>query len=296
MLYDITVRIEYDYEYPADSSRHLVRLMPADLPGVQRLVAGSFNFSPQPDEQETLTDFFGNRAVSLAFFRRHEDIVFSVVSRVEHIARDIELDTSPSLARLSGDIAALGSVAAWSPHHFVSATNRVPVENETTAFARETVNGAMSAFDAVRAVGEALHRTLRYDDEATTVDTPMIEAFRNRNGVCQDFSHIMIACLRGIGIPAGYVSGFLRTIPPPGKPRLEGADAMHAWVRAWCGIDMGWVEYDPTNGMLVGADHIVVARGRDYFDVAPVKGVMRSFGEHTTKQSVDVVPVVRKAG
>ena len=158
------------------------------------------------------------------------------------------------------------------------------------------MNGAMSAFDAVRAVGEALHRTLRYDDEATTVDTPMIEAFRNRNGVCQDFSHIMIACLRGIGIPAGYVSGFLRTIPPPGKPRLEGADAMHAWVRAWCGIDMGWVEYDPTNGMLVGADHIVVARGRDYFDVAPVKGVMRSFGEHTTKQSVDVVPVVRKAG
>ncbi len=296
MLYDIALRIEYDYEHAAGSSRHMVRLMPADLPGEQRLVAGSYDFSPQPDEQQMLTDFFGNRAVSLGFFKRHEDIVFSVMSRVERLPRDTRLDTSPDLARLAGEIAAQASVVPWTPHHFIAATQRVPIAPETTAFARDAVAGTTSVFTAVRAVGEALNAAMRYDAKATTVDTPMLEAFAKRRGVCQDFSHIMIACLRGIGIPAGYVSGFLRTIPPPGKTRLEGADAMHAWVRAWCGADLGWVEYDPTNAMFVGADHIVVARGRDYFDVAPVKGVMRSYGDHTTKQSVDVVPVLKKAG
>jgi transglutaminase-like putative cysteine protease len=99
----------------------------------------------------------------------------------------------------------------------------------------------------------------------------------------------MIACLRGIGIPAGYVSGFLRTTPPPGQPRLEGADAMHAWVRAWCGMETGWVEVDPTNALMVANDHIVIARGRDYADVAPVKGVLRTAGSQTTEQAVDVV-------
>jgi transglutaminase-like putative cysteine protease len=119
----------------------------------------------------------------------------------------------------------------------------------------------------------------------------MADAFAARHGVCQDFSHIMIACLREIGVPAGYVSGFLRTEPPEGQPRLEGADAMHAWVAAWCGTQTGWVEFDPTNAIRVSSDHIVVARGRDYSDVAPVKGVLWTAGSQTTKQVVDVIPL-----
>ena len=133
--------------------------------------------------------------------------------------------------------------------------------------------------------------TCSFDPEATTVDTPPAEAFARRHGVCQDFAQVMIACLRGVGIPAGYVSGFLRTNPPPGQPRLEGADAMHAWVRAWCGWQTGWIEFDPTNAIPAGTDHIVVARGRDYGDVAPVKGVLRIAGEQKTEHAVDVVPV-----
>ena len=143
----------------------------------------------------------------------------------------------------------------------------------------------------MRAVGLALHRDMRFDPDATTVDTPPAEAFARRHGVCQDFAQVMIACLRGVGIPAGYVSGFLRTNPPPGQPRLEGADAMHAWVRAWCGWQAGWVEFDPTNAIPAGTDHIVVARGRDYGDVAPVKGILRIAGEQTSEHAVDVVPV-----
>ncbi len=134
----------------------------------------------------------------------------------------------------------------------------------------------------------ALHRDMKFDAKATTVDTPPAEAFARRIGVCQDFAQVMIAGLRGIGIPSGYVSGFLRTVPPPGKARLEGADAMHAWVRAWCG-DAGWVEFDPTNACLVGPDHVVVGYGRDYGDVAPVAGVLRISGKQKSKQAVDVI-------
>jgi transglutaminase-like putative cysteine protease len=137
----------------------------------------------------------------------------------------------------------------------------------------------------------SIHRDFAYDRESTDVDTAPLEAFNLRKGVCQDFVHVMIAGLRGVGIPAGYVSGFLRTIPPKGKPRLEGADAMHAWVRAWCGQHTGWVEFDPTNAMLAGPDHITIGHGRDYADISPIVGVLRTSGGHEAKQSVDVIRV-----
>ena len=160
-----------------------------------------------------------------------------------------------------------------------------------TAYARALVRSDMPAFDAVEAIGHALHKDITFDSEATTVDTSPEEAFAGKRGVCQDITHIMIACLRGVGIPAAYISGYLRTIPPPGKPRLAGADAMHAWVAAWVGAGGGWVEFDPTNDLRVAGDHIMVARGRDYSDVAPVKGVLRTSGTQSSKQAVDVVPL-----
>ena len=291
MLYDVTLSVAYDYENPAGQSRHIVRLMPAALNGEQRLVAGSLSLSPEPDEIGYFTDFFGNGVNEASFIEPHDDIVFSVTARVERLSRMARFDTSLKLGRLGDALTRVLDLGPDSPHHFTGASRLVPLAAETTEFARALVAADMSVFECVTAVGRALNAEMAYNEGATTVDTPMTEAFRKRSGVCQDFSHIMIAALRGIGIPAGYVSGFLRTIPPEGQARLEGADAMHAWVRAWCGPDMGWVEYDPTNALIVGPDHIVVARGRDYFDVAPVKGIMRSFGDHTTKHTVDVVPV-----
>jgi len=291
MLYDISLNIDYDYENPAGSSRHIVRLMPADLASEQRLLTGNITISPEPDEFGRFTDFFGNDTADVSFIERHDAIRFSVTARVERQAQSQRFDVSTRCAELGSALRRTLTLERNSPHHFVSASPRVVFEAETTAFARAVVAPDMGVRDAVIAVGQALHAELRFAEGETTVDTPMIEAFRNRSGVCQDFSHIMIAALRGIGIPAGYVSGFLRTLPPEGQARLEGADAMHAWVRAWCGPDMGWIEYDPTNARLAGEDHIVVARGRDYFDVTPVKGIMRSFGDHTTKHTVDVVPV-----
>ena len=131
----------------------------------------------------------------------------------------------------------------------------------------------------------------KYDPEATAVSTPLREAFEKRGGVCQDFAHIMIAGLRGLGLPAFYVSGYIRTIPPPGKPRLEGADASHAWVSLWCGQEFGWRDLDPTNALFIGDDHIVVAIGRDYADVSPIDGVILASGAQKLSVRVDVIPV-----
>jgi transglutaminase-like putative cysteine protease len=135
-----------------------------------------------------------------------------------------------------------------------------------------------------------MRRDFIYDSKATDVSTPPAEAFAARRGVCQDFAHIMICGLRGLGLPARYVSGYIRTIPPPGKPRLEGADATHAWVALWCGAEQGWIGLDPTNDLVVQGDHIVLASGRDYSDVAPIDGIILAPGKQTLKVEVDVVP------
>jgi transglutaminase-like putative cysteine protease len=291
MLYDVTLKIEYAYASAADASRQIMRLMPLDIPGEQRLVAGTQAVNPKPQEWLNRTDFFGNRSVEIAYTKPHRDIVFTMQARVERSARAAPADTSPALEEIGAEIDKSAGLDAMAPHHFLGASPRVKPEKATTGYARSLTAQALSIQEAVIAIGKALHDDMTYDAEATTVDTPMLEAFEGRRGVCQDFTHIMIACLRGIGIPAGYVSGFLRTTPPPGKPRLEGADAMHAWVRAWCGMSMGWIEYDPTNAIAVGTNHIVVARGRDYSDVAPVKGMLRTSGDHTTEQYVDVIPL-----
>jgi transglutaminase-like putative cysteine protease len=291
MIYDIGLTIAYEYDRPAVAGRHILRLLPADLPGVQRRITGLLTILPEPAERRPLIDFFGNSGVEVAFRAEHDEILFRVTARVERWAEAPALDISPSLPGLAAEITDYRGLDSEAPHHFLGPSPRVAPSPEMTLYARDAIVPGMTTLDAVRALGLALHRDMKFDPDATTVDTPPAEAFARRHGVCQDFAQVMIACLRGAGIPAGYVSGFLRTNPPPGKARLEGADAMHAWVRAWCGGQTGWVEFDPTNAIAAGTDHIVVARGRDYGDVAPVKGVLRIAGEQTTEHAVDVIPV-----
>lgn len=292
MLYEIRLRMTQEYSSSASGGRHLLRLMPMDAGGDgQRLIAGALDIKPAPKERFDRYDFFGNRTTELAFGDSHDVIDFHLRARVERLAQAPEGDRSPPLERLFDEAAAVTTLDPGSPHHFVGASPLVRPSAAIADYARGLTRAGMSAFAAAEAINLGLHADMLYDSDATTVDTPLEEAFAKRKGVCQDFAHIMIACLREIGIPAGYVSGFLRTEPPKGKPRLEGADAMHAWVQAWCGLDMGWVEFDPTNALLVGLDHIVVARGRDYSDVAPVKGVLWTSGGQETEQAVDVIPL-----
>ena len=291
MLYDVRLELHYDYEGYVHGDRHLVRVAPASLPGQQRVIAASIAFEPRPDVETTFVDFFGNVVTTIAFAGYHDSLDVRLSARVGVEDETAPADLSPDLPELQRELASLWSLDGSSPHHFVAPSPRVPLSKPITDYARQSLRRTTSVRAAAMDLCLAIHRDFAYDKESTNVDTSPLEAFHLKRGVCQDFAHMMIAGLRGVGIPAGYVSGFLRTIPPKGKPRLEGADAMHAWVRVWCGQHAGWVDFDPTNAMLAGADHITIGYGRDYADISPIVGVLRTSGRHETRQSVDVIRV-----
>ncbi|MEZ5668937.1 MAG: transglutaminase family protein [Alphaproteobacteria bacterium] len=291
MNYDVRLRIAYRYEAAVSGGRHLVRVMPPTRSGVQTVVAASLSFDPAPTERVDHADFFGNMAAAIAYARPHDLLRIDLIARIR-VERDaVMLDVSPGLDGLQRELAGIASLAPESPQHFRHATPRVPIDADITAYARQAIDGASSAMGIADALCRRIHQDFAYDAEATLVDTPVREAFDLRRGVCQDFSHVMIAALRGLGIPAAYVSGFLRTDPPAGQERLIGADAMHAWVRVWCGNEAGWLEFDPTNAVPAGDGHIVIGHGRDYSDVSPIVGVVKTSGAHETEQAVDVVPL-----
>lgn len=290
MLYDIRLHLHYDYAAAAGGGRHQIRVLPSTISGVQRVIAASLSFAPAPNERSDFSDFFGNNVTSIAFRDAHDALDIRMSARVSVSRPEPGLDVSPDIGRLRQELAAVRSLASDAPHHFLTGSTHAGLDGAITLYAQGSVGG--SAAGTAMDLCNRIHRDFTYDGEATTVRTRASDAFRLKRGVCQDFSHIMIAGLRGLGIPAGYVSGFLRTIPPKGKPRLEGADAMHAWVKVWCGRDAGWQEFDPTNGMRASNDHITVGYGRDYSDVAPIVGVLKTTGGQVGEQAVDVIPVV----
>lgn len=291
MLYDVRLALHYEYDATVYGGRHLIRVAPVSVPGVQRVVAAALSFEPRPERESTFPDFFGNAVTTLTFAAPHDHLDIRLTARVQVEDRNPPADLSPTRNALAREISRYWSVEPGSPHHFLAASPRAPLVAAITQYVEDVTAGTPSVMSAATALCSAIHRDFAYDSKATDVETKPDEAFALRKGVCQDFAHVMIAGLRGIGIPAGYVSGFLRTTPPPGKPRLEGADAMHAWVRAWCGQHLGWVEFDPTNAMIAGPDHICIGHGRDYADISPIVGVLRTHGSHETRQSVDVIRV-----
>lgn len=293
MRYDVRVRFEYAYQPPVAGGTHLVRIAPMMLDPTQRVIASSIVFDPEPVERSARHDFFGNSVVEVSYREPHAKLKVSMSARVRVEPPGATFDVSPGIATLSRELAGVLSLASGSPHHFTAPSPRVALSGEITEYGRASL-GAGSVRAILQDLGERINRDFVYDGESTEVETPPEVAFRQRRGVCQDFTHVMIAALRGIGIPAGYVSGYLRTQPPPGKPRLAGTDAMHAWVWAWCGNETGWLAYDPTNRTFAGEDHIVAALGRDYDDVAPISGVLRTSGRQRTSHAVDVVPIVEK--
>lgn len=295
MLYDVNLHISYLYDTPVSGGRHIVRVLPLSIGGRQRLVAGTVGVMPGPGERVDHHDFFENPMSAILFRNAHERLDIRMQARVHVEVPEPAADFSPRVDDLPEDIAGYWSLDAGSPHHYTGPSPRLNECAEIADYARAIAKPGMTIRAIAAAICARIHKDFTYDPKATNVDTTPREAFKLKRGVCQDFSHVMIVALRSLGIPAGYVSGFLRTIPPPGKERLEGADAMHAWVRYWCGRVNGWMELDPTNDIPAGTDHIVVAYGRDYSDVAPVIGVLKGYGQHQTTQAVDVIPVRQTA-
>lgn len=288
MRYRTRIRIDYAFAFPAAEGRQLLRLAPRAMAGVQRVIRSEVRVEPAAAEVVGFTDFFGNAVEEVALPGGLREVAFIAEAEVERHA-PLAPGRAVALGSMAAEVAAVRGLGPEVPHHFTGASPRIPLSGAITAFARDAAGG--DALATVVGLGAAIHGAMTFDSAATTVETPPEEAFARRIGVCQDFAQVMIAGLRGLGVPAAYVSGLIRTVPPRGQARLEGADAMHAWVAAWCGRDCGWVEYDPTNACLVGADHVVIARGRDYGDVAPVAGVLRLAGGQVSGHAVDVVPL-----
>ncbi len=291
MLYNIRLHLHYDYERSAVGGRHHIRVMPQSMPGVQRVIASSLSFDPVSAERSEFTDFFSNTVTSITYRNPHETLDVTMTARVNVTRPPTMLDVSPNLAGLQKEIRSVWSIAADAPHHFLTSSAYATIDPAITAYAEQSLAETRTVMEAVKHLNDRIHADFTYEFDVTDVRTTARQAFDLKAGVCQDFSHVMIAGLRGIGIPAGYVSGFLRTIPPPGEERLEGADAMHAWVRVWCGREAGWQEFDPTNAMVAGNDHITIGYGRDYADVSPIVGVLKTSGSQEGKQSVDVIPM-----
>lgn len=287
MLYDIRLTMDYRYSAASDQVRNVLRLLPADAPDqtVQRRV---LTISPAPDLRRDGVDFFGNLTTTIAWHRPVAEVTYALHAQAHRHPVQGGFPTGyDQLERVLDDTA----LDAGAPWHFRAPSPRIGAVAEIAEFARAMLDPSASLAEVIEAVGLAVHCHMTFDADATDVLTPPERAFAARRGVCQDFAQIMIAALRGIGVPAGYVSGFLRTNPPPGKPRLEGVDAMHAWVMAWAGPGQGWLDYDPTNAQWAGLDYITVARGRDYADAAPLRGAIRTSGGQETGHTVDVIPL-----
>jgi transglutaminase-like putative cysteine protease len=178
------------------------------------------------------------------------------------------------------------SLGPLSPIGYVFASPLAPLQRPVTDYAATSFPPGGAVLSGAVDLMHRIRHDFRYDPKATVISTPLSEVFDKRHGVCQDFAHVMISGLRGLGLPAAYVSGYLRTIPPPGQARLQGADATHAWVTVWCGEALGWIGFDPTNDLIVENDHIVLAVGRDFSDVSPVDGII--VGSHRQKLAVAV--------
>jgi transglutaminase-like putative cysteine protease len=291
VIYEIRHLTSYAYARPVPFARCILRVLPREGDG-QHVVASELSVTPRSVERHDGICFFGNRTTTLTIAKPHRELRIETRSRVEVNRAAAPF---PALTRNWEEVTALAqgaqSLAPDSPAQYIYPSRLVPTVDEITAYAQESFQARRPVFEAARELMGRVRRDFTYDPEATEVSTPIREAFAQRHGVCQDFAHIMIAGLRGLGLPAAYVSGYLRTIPPPGQPRLEGADATHAWVMVWCGPETGWIGLDPTNDLIVGDDHIITATGRDYADVSPLDGVLVGPGNQKLDVKVDVIQV-----
>lgn len=291
MIYDIRHITTYRYQTPVAFTRCTLRLFPRAGRG-QVVQSARIDVTPSPTLNTTRTDFFGNQVSSITIEAPHKDLEITVRARVE-VDRQAppHAALTPGWEQVKRAVTRSQSLAPVAPVHFVFDSALIPLLPEISAYARQSFAPGRPILEAASHLMHRMRKDFAYDPQATEISTPIRDAFARRAGVCQDFAHIMIAGLRGVGLPAAYVSGYIRTIPPPGKPRLEGADASHAWVSVWCGEEFGWFDLDPTNALEIGNDHIVLAVGRDYADVSPIDGVIVSSGDQNLTVSVDVAPV-----
>ncbi len=292
MTYRVRHRTEYRYESDVSSSYGEMHLLPRELPE-QRCYSTVVKIDPVPEDYRERLDFFGNRVASFAIHRPHRHLTVTATSIVEVGGRP---STLPLLADQPWDhVAAVvrdgTSAEELDARQYLLPSPAVETSDRVAEYAATSFTPGRSLLDATTELMARIHGDFAYEPGATSVTTTIDELFDVRAGVCQDFAHLSIGCLRSVGLPARYVSGYLETEPPPGQPRLVGADVSHAWTSVFVPA-IGWVDLDPTNNQFVGERYVTVGWGRDYGDVPPLKGVIFTEGEtHELEVTVDVVPI-----
>ena len=288
MKYRIIHKTAYSYSEHASLSYNELYLHPRHR-ATQQLVENHLNIEPQPQYLQRHTDYFGNTADVFMIQQSHDNLTITVTSTVQITPKETPLpeNTLPwesTVTRLS----AHKHPSELEAYQFVFASPLVTILPEIREYARISFADGIPVLSGAVDLMNRIFSEFTYDKSATSVETSVEHVLVNRKGVCQDFAHLAISCLRSLGLAARYVSGYLKTSPPPGKPKLIGADASHAWISIFV-PDYGWVDLDPTNNLLPSESHITLAWGRDYGDVAPVKGVVMGGGAHSLSVMVDVV-------
>jgi transglutaminase-like putative cysteine protease len=289
MIYDVRQMTAYTYASPVTYARHVLRLTPIDRPR-QRVHVAALDVLPAPIRRREGFDFFGNRLTWIELNQPHEKLAVHVIARVavDHRGDNSRL-VSPTWETVRDEALATPDIGPDAPGHFLFPSRQVSLDPEIRDYVGQSFSPDRPIVEAAVELGRRIKADFTYEIGATTATTMPSMSFALRRGVCQDFAHIMISGLRGLGLPAAYVSGYLRSYSET-QPRLEGADAMHAWVNVWCGSEIGWIGLDPTNAIAAGNDHIVLAVGRDYADVAPVDGVILASGGQHIDVAVSVIP------
>ena len=291
MLYDIVHITRFDYGRAVTFARCNLRLRPIDWPG-QQVERYELTVSPAGRLFPARAEAALANVTRLVVEEPVQRLTIESMARVA-IDRLVPVpDTGdPTLAEIAALARASTDLSGAGPANYLYPSSLIPLDAAIAEWCAPDLAPDRSALEAGMALARRIQREFAFDATATLVDTPPHEAFAKRRGVCQDFAQIMITGLRAAGLPAAYASGYIRTIPPPGEERLIGADATHAWVLLWCGPERGWVGLDPTNGIWMAGDHIIVAVGRDYTEIAPVDGVVLGSGAQAMEVSVDVAPL-----
>jgi transglutaminase-like putative cysteine protease len=290
MIFDISHRTHYRYTSAVVQSLHLVHMSPRNLPG-QTVRHHSLLVEPAPASRQDGIDAFGNFAVVLGIEAPHKEFVLLARSTVEKLApAEMDLAATTPWDRLDDTLLAAVGDRDVDVLFYRCASRLTGASLEIADYAEQSFTPDRPVLDAAMDLVMRIYDDFTFDPHATDVSTPLTQVFRDKRGVCQDFAHAALACFRALRVPARYVSGYLHTRPPPGRPKLQGADASHAWISVWS-PEYGWVDMDPTNGIVVRDEHVTVAVGRDYDDVSPISGVLRGGGEHTVSVAVDVVAI-----
>lgn len=256
----------------------------------QRCLSNRISVSPQPKVTRKRTDYFGNEAYHFEIQRTHKELIITSESEVQvnDNDREMNLDLGMSYREALDHLRVTHTLETVEAREFLLNSPMIECSEDLAEYARPSFDENRSLKSCVSDLTRRIFTDFAYDPHFTTIATPLTDVLLHKRGVCQDFAHLQVGCLRSIGIPAKYVSGYIETLPAPGKQKLVGADATHAWI-AYFSPNEGWVEFDPTNDKPANNQHIVTALGRDYYDVTPVKGVIFGGGESPILDvSVDV--------